>query len=431
MKETFNALIRHVQPLVDAALDRVLPVFFNLCVIWNRYAHVVSFFHLLFMRKEELQPADFARYAHALHDAVETICASPQFSTSPKSCEFLRHIVRHALRGDFDELKERLIGIALLGRTANYDTGSDAGVRVRANDVRKRLNAYYAANPGTPIKVDLAAGTYVPRFLHSEPLQIVQPVAIAPAIVEPLRAELVRVEPARAEPSPLPPLPLYSIAVPTLVALFLCTVCIRWQLAQEHPFSTFWRSALQDHHALLYLPASDSTGGRDLISRELLEAAAPLLDLAGEFHSRFILTSADVLPVSSADTLVTVGAEGEWDASDTHSAPYRLILEDTPAGRRIVDRARQIPQMQLDGRAALLTILNGAHRMIQIDGTDDAAISALVRQLCERDSFPDDLGDSFETASVTQFVFPMAPGAHAVVLHEALPKSVSSAHEVR
>lgn len=380
----------------------------------------------LFMHKEELQQAEFAHYAHELHDAVEAICASPQFCASPKSCEFLRHIVQYALRGNFDELKERLIGIALLGRVANYDTGSDAGVRVRANDVRKRLNAYYAAHTDTAFKLELPAGTYVPRFLHSEPPQEILAVAIAPAIIEPVPTMPVQVEPVRVEASDLPPLSLYALAVPTLIALFLCTVCIRWQLAQEHPFSTFWQSALQNHHALLYLPASESSDGRDLIARERLEAVAPLLDLAGEFHSRFILTRVDSPPASSADTLVTIGDARGGDTSDTNLAPYRLTLEDTPAGRRIVDHAHQIPQMQLDGRAALLTVLNGAHRTIQIDGTDDAAISSLVRQLCERDAFPEVLGASFETASVTQFVFPTVPGAHWVVLHEALPKPVST-----
>lgn len=61
-------------------------------------------------------------------------------------------VLDRTLHGNVDELKERLIGIALLGREACYDTGSDAGVRVRANDVRKRLAAYYAASSMVSIR---------------------------------------------------------------------------------------------------------------------------------------------------------------------------------------------------------------------------------------------------------------------------------------
>ena len=116
------------------------------------------------MQKEEIQPDELRQYAFELQAAVEVVCKSPSFRTSPKSCQFLRHIVRRTFDGNVDELKERLIGIELLGREASYDTGSDAGVRVRANDVRKRLAAYYAASVSDlRFTVDIPSGSYVPR----------------------------------------------------------------------------------------------------------------------------------------------------------------------------------------------------------------------------------------------------------------------------
>ena len=126
------------------------------------------------MQKEEIQPDELHRYASALQAAIEVICKSPSFRTSPKSCQFLRHIVRHTLDGNVDELKERLIGIELLGREASYDTGSDAGVRVRANDVRKRLAAYYAACLSElEFSVNIPSGSYVPRFYILSPSSLV------------------------------------------------------------------------------------------------------------------------------------------------------------------------------------------------------------------------------------------------------------------
>ena len=364
----------------------------------------------VYMLKEEIASAELARYTLELRDTVEAICKSPQFSTSPKSCEFLRHIVHHGLRGNLDDLKERLIGIALLGRTADYDTGSDAGVRVRANDVRKRLNAYYASSSDTPFTVDLPSGSYVPRFF--------------------------RIAVPHAAPSPghetvaLPPVSLYVLAAPTIVALFLCALCIRWQLAQEHPFTTFWQSVLEDHHALLYMPASGTADGRDFISRDRLAAAVPLLGLAGQFHTQFVLTNAWAPPDPSSDILVSIGP-GDRPAAASTNWPYRLSVEDTLTGRQIIDRSKQLPHLQLAGRAALLTITNGARRSIEIDGTDDAAIGLLVRRLCERETFPEDLADSFQISAVTQLVFPVSPGAHAIVLHEALPSTASAAMQVQ
>src|SRR3984885_4345781 len=159
----------------------------------------------VYMVKEEIAAAGLAQHTPELHDTVEAICKSPQFSTSLKSCEFLRYIVHHGLRGNLDELKERLIGIALLGRTADYDTGSDAGVRVRANDVRKRLNAYYASSSDPPFTIDLASGSYVPRFFR---------VAVPRAALPPSHEALSRDH----QPVALPPGSLYVLAAPTMVA---------------------------------------------------------------------------------------------------------------------------------------------------------------------------------------------------------------------
>jgi hypothetical protein len=97
----------------------------------------------------EIPLSERTQYATNFREALQAVCESPAFRTSPKSCEFLRHIVHRALSGDADELKERLIGMSLLGRAATYDTGSDAGVRVRANDVRKRLAVHNKAKMGT------------------------------------------------------------------------------------------------------------------------------------------------------------------------------------------------------------------------------------------------------------------------------------------
>ena len=59
-----------------------------------------------------------------------------------------------------------MIGAEMFGRPIDYDTANDAVVRVKANEVRRRLAQYYAEE-GTeqdPVWIDLPTGTYVPDF---------------------------------------------------------------------------------------------------------------------------------------------------------------------------------------------------------------------------------------------------------------------------
>jgi hypothetical protein len=375
------------------------------------------------VQKEEIQPCELGQHVPELQAAIDAVCKSPSFHTSPKSCQFLRHIVHCTLNGKVDELKERLIGIALMGREASYDTGSDAGVRVRANDVRKRLAAYYATGLSAfEFTLDIPAGSYVPRFYRPCLLQSTEIASELP----------VAAEPARASPALLhiPELSLQLLALPTLVALFLCVIYMRWQLAQEQPFETFWNTVFQDHHALLYVPSSPSGEQRALAPVDRLEDTAPLFNLAGRFHAGVTLTHS--LPPSSGtnDILILIGAT---PASSDGSAPdspalnpnpvegSRLVIDATPSGRQIVDRNAGNASIHTYGRAGLLTITNGVQRSIHIDGTDNEAIDSIIKTLCEPNSFPDGLIDSFQEGTVTQVVFPIAHQAQAVVFHESLP----------
>jgi hypothetical protein len=351
------------------------------------------------------------------------VCVSPSFRTSAKSCQFLRHIVRHTLEGNVDELKERLIGIELLGREASYDTGSDAGVRVRANDVRKRLAAYYAANlSDLEFTLDLPSGSYVARFYVSR--------CLPAALPDPVTMPAVSFPESRPVLQPPPALSLSQLALPSLVALFLCAICIRWQIAQEDPFVTFWQNVFQDHHALLYVPPSATDGQRGLAPADRIEEAAPLLNLAGQFHAGIALTRSIGPYADTQKILILIGpvlAFPKDSAPDSSaleriasSEGSRLVIGDTPAGRQIVDRSAGSSPTSY-GRAGLLTIINGAQRSIHIDGTDDASIEALIKSICDPSTFPGGLIDSFQQGAVTQMVFPMTLRAQAVVFHEPLP----------
>src|SRR5580692_6796648 len=244
----------------------------------------------------EIPLSELTQYSNNFREALLAVCESHAFRTSPKSCEFLRHIVHQSLTGNTDELKERLIGMSLLGREASYDTGSDAGVRVRANDVRKRLAAYSKAKIQiSSFAFELPSGSYVPRFYSHATL--------------PLETEVGdQTEPAETEM----PLTLQRLAAPTVIALFLCVICLRWQIAQEHPFTTFWQHAFQGHNVRLYIPLAEDSGSHQLVALQQIQATAPLFNLAGQFHSQ--LSFSGNATAKDGEVLISIGAPSDSQA---------------------------------------------------------------------------------------------------------------------
>lgn len=365
----------------------------------------------------EIQPSELPQYANNIREALQSVCVSHAFRTSPKSCAFLRHIVDRTLSGDTEELKERLIGMSLLGREASYDTGSDAGVRVRANDVRKRLAAYnHVGSDAGEFTFELPSGSYVPRFFRDAALA--PTVQIVGNVDQPMLGDTDM------------PLPLQRLAAPTFVALFLCVICLRWQIAQEHPFTTFWQGVFQGPRVKLYLPSTENGSGHLLIAMPEVQAAAPILNLAGQFHSQVDLTREAA--VRADETLISISPTSESAPPRTTTASLsslnrnRLEVIDTGSGRRIFDRTSSKPYSTPGGGAALLTISNGPNRSIRIDGTDDASVNLLIRWMCERDTFPDALADSLaDGAAVTQVVFPMTPRSQPTIFRE-LPSTLQT-----
>lgn len=106
-----------------------------------------------------------------VRDHLSEVIASHAFAGSKRTQDFLQLIVEHALEGDFDSLRERMIGAEMFGRPIGYDTGSDSVVRVKATEVRKRLvRFYFEAKGKQAVRIELPSGSYVPKF-HFEPFE--------------------------------------------------------------------------------------------------------------------------------------------------------------------------------------------------------------------------------------------------------------------
>ncbi|HEV2577877.1 MAG TPA: hypothetical protein VGU25_11775 [Acidobacteriaceae bacterium] len=100
-----------------------------------------------------------------IREHLDVVLASDEFSASRRASELLQHVVERALAGDMGSLKERLLGVEIFHRRSDYNTSTDAIVRVTANDVRRRLSQFYSRHPDQPLRISLPLGSYVPDFI--------------------------------------------------------------------------------------------------------------------------------------------------------------------------------------------------------------------------------------------------------------------------
>jgi hypothetical protein len=112
----------------------------------------------------------------AIREQLESIVASSPFTASKKYPALLRYIVEETLAGRADHLKERNLGVAVFGRSPDYDTNQDPVVRTAAAEVRRRLALYYH-NHGEDqtVEIHIPSGSYIPVFTSKAAVVIEQP----------------------------------------------------------------------------------------------------------------------------------------------------------------------------------------------------------------------------------------------------------------
>src|SRR4051794_6664848 len=96
---------------------------------------------------------------------MDRLLNSRHFRNSRRYPVLLEYLVRETLAGNSDLLKERLLGIAVFHRQADYDANADPVVRVTAAEVRRRIAQFYQEEgQAEEIRIDLRPGSYVPEF---------------------------------------------------------------------------------------------------------------------------------------------------------------------------------------------------------------------------------------------------------------------------
>jgi len=187
---------------------------------------------------------------------LDMLLQSEHFSGSKRCCEFLEFVVKNALAGDYRNLTERVLGAELFGRPIDYETASDAIVRVRANDVRRRLAQHYSEErPGSRIRICLSSGSYIPEFHWLSPEATVAPAhesdtshsLIGAAAASPAATAAAGSETAwQRLTKPLLIAAVLLLAVNAFLMLFARNSAPHGKVLKE-----FWQPLIRDHRSVI------------------------------------------------------------------------------------------------------------------------------------------------------------------------------------
>jgi hypothetical protein len=168
---------------------------------------------------------------------LDRILSSPSFRGSKRDSSLLRYLVEKTLEGETEHLKERVLGVAVFARPADYDNSADPVVRISAGETRKRIAQYYHG-PGheQEIRIELPVGSYVPQFI-----ELPLPAEAPPATKEPDHP---------INPAPCLPKARVRLRPPLLISVVLCVVVFTGVLTwwppwiRTTPLEQFWRPFL-------------------------------------------------------------------------------------------------------------------------------------------------------------------------------------------
>lgn len=103
-------------------------------------------------------------------ELLDRVANSRLFSNCHALRAFLLYVGEHAIAGRFEEIKEQQIGSRVFGRKLDYDPAADNIVRVRARQLRQRLNDYFESEGrDEPVVISIPKGHYIPVFQSRQP----------------------------------------------------------------------------------------------------------------------------------------------------------------------------------------------------------------------------------------------------------------------
>lgn len=190
----------------------------------------------------------FQEYPNTLDPAacwgvIERVAATAPFRRAARLREFLLFVAAQSLKEGRTTIHEQEIGETVFGRARSYDTGQDNIVRVSATELRKRIDAYFAADGSAePIIFEIPRGSYLPAFRLREST-IVEPAT--PSYPDPAQS-LDHAAAAHCAPSPAHNRLLWIVTAITAILAIACIILWRQNALLQQRID-----ALQHQHSQL------------------------------------------------------------------------------------------------------------------------------------------------------------------------------------
>ncbi len=103
--------------------------------------------------------------APAVRETLERVLASNTFARSDRARKLLHYLVEREQAGEAETLKGYSIAVDVFGKDADFDSSTDAVVRVQARRLRDLLEQYFATEGRTaPLRILIPRGSYVPVY---------------------------------------------------------------------------------------------------------------------------------------------------------------------------------------------------------------------------------------------------------------------------
>jgi hypothetical protein len=196
----------------------------------------------------------------AVQQQLEKLLATALFNSSKRYPSFLKYVVARTLAGQTDQLKERVLGVEIFGRSADYDTNTDPIVRVTAAEIRKRIESYYQdPKHGQEIRFILPSGSYAPQFSWPG-----HPNGLADGAASPAAT----LEAPTAIPLPNTPVATRSRATTTsfrkiaaviaMLAAGTAAVAAAWYVSRPSVLKQFWEPFVNSSEPVLFCLADQS-----------------------------------------------------------------------------------------------------------------------------------------------------------------------------
>jgi hypothetical protein len=261
-------------------------------------------------------PASHGLNRLQIEQALASILVSSVFRASKQSQRLLQYLVEQTLQGHDEMLKERIVGAQVFGKQADYNTGDDPIVRVRASDLRKRLAQYYIAEGMEDhVKIELHPGSYHPCFLLCSRQESIDRVEETLDILPP---SIVSDDvPIGTIPEPVGLSHKHVIAIGTALCLITFIVAGLLHRMQRTAADTFWQPVLKSSEPALIYFGTDAVYS---LSKEYLDTYLDSHHVSQQGREFFV-----DLPPST-----------KIDAKDLVPANDRVMVNDFAAAAEVI-----------------------------------------------------------------------------------------------